>query len=219
MDLGATRGRRRRSDRAFGPGRVARRARSDEELLEEFVAGDREAFSELMQRHEQRVFAVALRLTGNRADALDSTQETFLAVLRRASSYQGNSAFGTWLYRIAVNASRDVLRKRRRYETAEKDVRSADPSTSHHEEAVPVRIDVARALALLPPEFRDAVTLHDICDLSYEEIAGITEVEVGTVKSRVSRGRRKLAKLLERRDGGRASKGERYPLTPEVFPP
>lgn len=219
MDPGPIRRRPRSVDWILGRGRARHDPPTDEELLELFVSGDKGAFAELMERHEQRVFAVALKLTGNRADALDATQDTFLALLRRASTFQARSAFGTWLYQIAVNASRDILRKRRRDETNETDARAADSPMSDQGDALTARIDIARALTSLPQEFREAVALHDICDLSYEEIARITQAEIGTVKSRVSRGRRRLAKLMEQREDGRASKGERRPATPEVFPP
>ncbi len=219
MDPGPIRRRPRSIDWVWGRGRARQDPPTDEELLELFVAGDKGAFAELMQRHEQRVFAVALKLTGNRADALDATQDTFLALLRRASTFRARSAFGTWLYQIAVNASRDILRKRRRHETAETDVGTADSPVSDQGNALSARIDVARALTLLPQEFREAVALHDICDLSYEEIARIMGTEIGTVKSRVSRGRRRLAKLMEQREESQASKGGRDSATPEVFPP
>src|SRR5688500_7463150 len=86
---------------------------TDEELLSGFIAGDDRAFEILISRHEQRVFAVALKITGSRPDALDAIQETFITAFRKAKTFRGESAFGTWLYRIAINAAKDVVRKRR----------------------------------------------------------------------------------------------------------
>lgn len=173
--------------------------RSDESLVSAFVAGERSAFDELVRRHEDRLFGLALRMTGNRTDALDATQDAFVAAFRRAASFRGDAAFGTWLYRIAINSSQDLLRKRGRNLVAEADEaespeRSADERV---EDSVVARLDVARALAALPDEYREAVVMHDLGGVPYEEIAYLTGAPMGTVKSRISRGRRQLAQLLE----------------------
>ena len=173
---------------------------NDEHLLEGWLQGHEAAFTELVRRHEDRIFALALRMTGNRHDALDATQETFLTAARRASSFRGESSFGTWLYRIAINASHDLTRKRKGWETLEADpAESAPPAapTRGFDEGIAVRVDLARALAELPPAYREAVVMHDLGDLPYEAIARLTGVGIGTVKSRISRGRRRLAELLE----------------------
>jgi RNA polymerase sigma-70 factor (ECF subfamily) len=180
---------------------LARDAGSDEELLDRFVAGDRDAFSILVGRHEDKLFALALRMTGNRSDALDATQDAFVAAFRRAASFRGDAAFGTWLYRIAINASQDLLRKRSRETTQDLEGGPTDAgviaSPERLEEAVAARVDLARAFARLPEEYREAVGLHDLGGVPYEEIARITGAKIGTVKSRISRGRRRLAELLE----------------------
>jgi RNA polymerase sigma-70 factor, ECF subfamily len=173
---------------------------SDEDLLARFVAGTEAAFSELVRRHEDRLFALALRMTGDRADALDAVQDAFVQAFRRADAFRGDSAFGTWLYRIAINACKDLLRKRQRLPLPEEDLggqsagQTIEPGV---DETVSRRIDVARALQALPPEYREAVALHDLGAVPYHEIAAITAVSIGTVKSRISRGRRRLAQLLE----------------------
>jgi RNA polymerase sigma-70 factor (ECF subfamily) len=181
----------------------------DEDLLAAFITGDNDAFSALMRRHEDRIFALAVRMTGNRPDALDATQDAFIAAFRQASSFRGDSAFSTWLYRIAINACRDVLRKRGRQPTPEEDPLTTHPPAVHAtglDDAVALRLDVSAALAQLPDEYREAVAMHDLGAIPYEEIARITGVSVGTVKSRISRGRRRLAGLLEQPPKPRASK-------------
>lgn len=170
---------------------------ADEELLQRAAAGDQGAFSGLVRRHEDRVYGIAIRMTGDRADALDATQDAFVAVFRQAGTFRGDAAFTTWLHRVAVNATLDLLRKRRRLpepteELPERGVPGAAP-----EDTVNLRLDLARALAELPGDYREAVLLHDLGALPYEEIAKITGAALGTVKSRISRGRRRLAALME----------------------
>lgn len=168
---------------------------SDDELLARFRAGDERAFARLMRKHEGTVFNICLRMTSNRSDALDASQETFVTLYRRAHSFRGDAAFSTWLYRIAVNCSHDLLRKRGRSLPTE-DIGDPEPERSP-EDATAAQIDVARALARLPEEYRVAVVLHDIAGASHDEIATTLDVPVGTVKSRISRGRRALATILE----------------------
>ena len=170
---------------------------ADEDLLAQAVAGDQAAFSKLVRRHEDRVFGIAMRATGDRADAFDATQDTFVAVFRQAAGFRGESAFTTWLYRIAVNASRDVLRKRRRLPEPVETVPETSATDPGMERSVDLRLDLAQALAAVPEEYREAVLLHDLGAVPYEEIAKITGAALGTVKSRISRGRRKLAELME----------------------
>lgn len=173
--------------------------RTDEDLLRSFVDGDESSFTELMRRHEDRIFALAFRMTGDRGDALDATQETFLTAFRQAPQFRFDSAFGTWLYRVGINASHDLLRKRRRWTLRSEDDEEQEPDRAGAavDESVVLRLDLTRALAELPSEYREAVVMHDIGGVPYEEIAHITEARIGTVKSRISRGRRRLAELLE----------------------
>lgn len=180
-----------------GPRDSAEGALSDEELLQRAAGGDQTAFSTLVRRHEDRVFGIAIRITGDRADALDATQDTFVAVFRQAGSFRAEAAFTTWLYRVTVNACRDLLRKRRRLpEPSEELPERSDPRPGT-EEAVGMRLDLARALAQLGDDYREAVLMHDLGAIPYEEIAALTGAALGTVKSRISRGRRRLAELLE----------------------
>ena len=178
--------------------------RSDEELLSAFLAGDGRSFDALMSRHEDRLFSMAYRMTGNRSDALDAVQDAFLAAFRNARSFKGTAAFSTWLYRIGINACTDLLRKRKRIvPVAEVEVES---SPGRIEGDVSLRMDLIRALEALTPEHREAVVMHDLGGYPYEEIAALTGVQLGTVKSRISRGRRRLAELLEQPEGAGSSK-------------
>lgn len=134
------------------------------------------------------------RLTGNDADAADATQETLLAVVRGLPRFDRRSRFGTWSYRIAVNASLDELRRRRR--RPEPGLDEAMAGEEHGSDAVDTRIDVDAALAHLAPEFRAPVVLRDLCGLDYAEIAEVLGIPDGTVRSRIARGRRALIPLL-----------------------
>lgn len=178
-----------------------------------------------MRRHEDRIFALTYRITGNRADALEATQETFLSVFRAAASFRGGSEVSTWIYRIGINAGRDALRRRRRAPVPEdpeilgsqglRGIASAGPqglrgiASAEMENTVTTRLDLARALASLPDDYREAVVMHDVGGVPYEEIARATGVALGTVKSRISRGRRLLAQRLEHRAPAPTSKEPR----------
>lgn len=185
-------------------------ALSDEDLLRRSIGGDEDAFTVLVRRHEDRIFSLAWRMTGNRTDALEATQETFVSVFQRAPSFRGEAAFGTWLYQIGVNSCRDLLRKKKRLPVPEADLpETAGAGRSTPEEGVELRMDLARALATIPADYREAVLLHDLGGTPYAEIAALTGVPVGTVKSRISRGRRMLADALEQPAIRATSKGPR----------
>lgn len=171
--------------------------RPDELLLDDFLTGKQEAFDELMRRHEARIFALAFRMTGSRADALDATQDTFVAVFRQAHSFKKDAAFGTWLFRIGINACKDFLRKRNRHPWEGAEQLENTAALGDVERAASLRIDVVRALQSLPEEYREAVCMHDLGGIPYDEIAQLSGAPIGTVKSRISRGRRRLAELLE----------------------
>jgi RNA polymerase sigma-70 factor (ECF subfamily) len=174
------------------------RAELDAILIGRYLQGEVAAFDELMRAHEDRVFAVCLRMLRDREAALDATQETFIAVFRKADRFAGRAAFSTWLYRVAVNTCYDQVRRRRRHAAVPLpdsndpiDVSADDGFTS-----VELRSDIEAALVALPDEFRAAVVLADVEGLSLQAVADILEVPVGTVKSRVFRGRRLLAESL-----------------------
>ena len=171
---------------------------NEAELLTRVVSGDREAFDTIMRSHEDRVFSVCVRILGDREKALDATQDTFLTVFRKADQFQGRSAVGTWIYRIAVNTCYDQMRRARRRpsETLPDHVDPSDPSAEEAIESAAVRPEIEIALALIPPDFRDAVILADLEGMPLSEAAEVLGVPIGTVKSRVFRGRRLLAEHL-----------------------
>jgi len=168
---------------------------SDEALAQAANAGDRAALELLLARHLDRVHAICRRVTGHPEDALDATQEALIAVTRGLHRYDGRALFTTWLYRVATNAALDELRRRkRRPEPAE--LSDDGARSSPVESAVAARVDVDAALAGLSPDFRAAVVLRDLCDLDYAEIADILDVPIGTVRSRIARGRAAIAEQL-----------------------
>lgn len=175
----------------------------DAELLARYLAGDLESFDRLMTAHQEKVFAVCLRILGDRDKALDAAQETFITVLRKAGAFQGRSAFTTWLYRIAVNACYDSLRRDGRRSAARlpETYQPADPSALWKLEATEVRPAIERALAELPAEYATVVTLSDLQDLPLRTVAEALELPLGTVKSRLFRGRKQLAHALQNLSG------------------
>lgn len=189
--------------------------RDDRSLLRAHLDGDPEAFGRLFTRHRDRLWAVALRTTGDREEAADALQDALIAAFRRAGSYRGDAAVTTWLHRIVVNACLDRLRRRR--------VRLADPlpddleDRTRQDQVTPLgsppgtaavvdpadlavdaerRAAVLAALETLPLDQRAALVLVDMEGYSVEETARILDCAPGTVKSRCSRGRARLLPLL-----------------------
>lgn len=178
----------------------------DEDLVRRAVGGEISAFGVLVERHERRVYNLALRMTGREEDARDATQDAFLTALRKLSSFRGDAAFTTWLHRVTVNACYDLLRKRGRAPVLEREGERAPepPPAPDHAEEVDLSLDVRRALLEIPEDYRVVMLLHDVHDLPYEEVASIVGIPVGTVKSRLHRGRVALARIM-----GLAPHGER----------
>lgn len=175
---------------------------SDAELLAAHIAGDPFAFETIVRRHRDRLWAVALRTTGDAEEASDALQDALISAYRRAGQFRGEAAVTTWLHRIVVNASLDRMRRRaaRPAGTLPDDDESlpgrvvADPND--HLARRETQLVVAQALAELPDEQRSAVVLVDVEGWSVEEAASILGCPAGTVKSRCFRGRAKLAKRL-----------------------
>ena len=180
--------------------------RTDEALLRAHADGDRDAFAELMRRHRDRLWSVALRTLGDREEAADALQDALLSAHRAAGRFRGESAVTTWLHRIVVNACLDRVRRRQSHPTvplpdgttySDQDaagVKGAEPAAPavDHDTALVVR----EALAQLPVEQRAALVLVDLQGYSVAEVAAILGVAEGTVKSRCARGRARLAVLL-----------------------
>lgn len=177
----------------------------DAELVERHRCGDAQAFDEVYARFEGMVYNLACRLSGNPEEAADLTQEVFLRVYRHLGSFGGRSSLKTWIFRIAINHCRDRLSRWRPLTTpigeAAGDGEVAYPDPARGPEELAVAADegrrVAAGLARLPHAFREAVILRDIEGLSYEEIAEVLGVRIGTVRSRIARGREQLRALLE----------------------
>ena len=170
---------------------------TDAELLQAHAEGDPDAFGELVRRHRDRLWAVAVRTLGDREEAADALQDALLSAFRagRGAAYRGDAAPTTWLHRIVVNACLDRVRRRA--------ARPADPLPEHD---VPARgdavgsrltgIDVEAALRTLPIEQRSALVLVDMYGWSVEDAAQVLDCPSGTVKSRCARGRARLLPLL-----------------------
>ena len=182
---------------------------ADQELVAQAASGSREAFDDLVRRHQVSIVSLARALTNGSADAEDLAQEVFLRVWRGLKGFRGDSTFRTWLHRVAVNVIHShhgrVSRLRRLIQPPpmESDAgwdqdpveRAADPVNVESDFVLRDAID--RALASLPDELRVAVTLRDVQGLDYKEIASVLEVPIGTVESRIFRGRQRLKPLLE----------------------
>jgi RNA polymerase sigma-70 factor (ECF subfamily) len=163
--------------------------------------GDRFALDQLLRRHYDRIHAVCRRVAGGTRDADDACQEALIKIVRNLPRFDGRSSFGTWAYRIATNASLDELRKRQRRPSLhvvdeEHRPETVDPDADAYTRRFPDRLVLDDALDQLSDDLRIAVVLRDVADLDYAEIAEILDVPVGTVKSRISRGRAALAATL-----------------------
>jgi RNA polymerase sigma-70 factor (ECF subfamily) len=169
-------------------------------------AGDRAAVEQLVRTHYDRILGVCRRITGNESDAADAAQEALIAMIRGLDRFDGRSEFSTWVYRIATNASLDELRRRRRPLTLVRDDdhgthEAADPNAGQRFDQIGEREAIEAALLTLPDDFRIPVVLRDVADLDYQEIAATLGVPIGTVKSRIARGRGMLASALAPRPG------------------
>jgi RNA polymerase sigma-70 factor (ECF subfamily) len=167
----------------------------DAQLIEAAVQGDSGAFEKLYRRHTGRVHGLCVRLTQNRAEAQDCTQETFIRAWRRLATFRGDSSFATWLHKIALN---EVLGRKRRAatETRHLEVVRRETKDSH---AGPAQIDeLERAIGLLPDRAREVFVLQKIYGYTHEETAELLSIAVGTCKAQVHRASRLLADVLER---------------------
>ncbi|GHA98171.1 MULTISPECIES: RNA polymerase sigma factor SigM [Streptomyces] len=176
---------------------------TDQDLLAQHVAGEPDAFGELVRRHRDRLWAVALRTLGDREEAADAVQDALVSAFRAAHTFRGQSAVTTWLHRITVNACLDRARKAASRKTAPvDDAERLDQLLEPHEsaEAPAERQDLHRellaALATLPAEQRAALVLVDMQAYPVAEAARVLDVPTGTVKSRCARGRARLLPLL-----------------------
>ncbi len=176
----------------------------DEDLVARARAADTAAFAELYRRHRERVYRLAYRFVGNKADALDLCQETFVKALESLGSFRGSSSFSTWLTRIATNTCVDFCRHSRVRQSVPLDEHymgssaTREPRPGQSLEREEVRQAVEEALAKLTPDHRAVFVLHTIEGLTYQEIAEAVGCPVGTVMSRLHYARKRLRGLLAR---------------------
>lgn len=175
----------------------------DRELVARAKSGDRAAANELLARHYDRIYAICRRIAGNDADAADATQEALMAIVRGLDRFDGKAKFSTWSYRVATNACLDELRRRKRRPTptdmdehADWSTQTADVEAGEFDDRMVERDAMSLALAELPDDFREPVVLRDIGGLDYAEISQQLGIPPGTVRSRIARGRAKLAEIL-----------------------
>jgi RNA polymerase sigma-70 factor (ECF subfamily) len=185
----------------------------DARILRGLRSGIEGAYEELIERYEQQIFGMVYRLLGNQSDASDVVQEVFLKVFRGVATFREQSSLRTWIYRIAVNEANNHRRwlevplEETRPEHPNSIEYTPDPGRSPFEQAMDseTRTLIERALTQINPVFRTAVVLRDVQNLSSEEIAEILQVSLGTVKSRILRGREALRReLTQRPDQGLA---------------
>ncbi|ALE06789.1 RNA polymerase subunit sigma [Arthrobacter sp. ERGS1:01] len=175
-------------------------------------------WDEVVENHSTKVFRLAYRLTGNRFDAEDLTQEVFVRAFKSLANFKPGTLDG-WLHRITTNLFLDQARRKQRIrfdalaEDAESRLAGADPGPERTFEFNNLDVDIAAALEALPPDFRAAVVLCDMEGLSYDEVAHVLNIKLGTVRSRIHRGRAMLRESLADRAPGR-SKDVRTPKKP-----
>ena len=179
---------------------------NEERLLEKARQGDQEAFGALVALYEKKVYALTLRMCKNPDDAAEAAQEAFLAAWQGLKFFRGEASFSTWLYRLASNACVDLLRKEQRRTAAAgpslndeetyMDVADSSPGPQELAERTELREQIEEGLRSLTPEHREVLILRELHQLSYEEIAQTLQLDSGTVKSRISRGRKSLRNFL-----------------------
>lgn len=168
--------------------------------------GDQDAFEQLVLAYQKRVFALTLRMCGNPEDAAEAAQEAFLAAWQGLNAFREEASFSTWLYRLASNACVDLLRREGRHRSSagpslddeELQLEPADgaPTPQEAAERAELRNQIEEGLRALSPEYRQVLILREMHQLSYEEIGQALRLDLGTVKSRISRGRKRLQKFL-----------------------
>tara|TARA_R110000868_G_scaffold37111_5_gene131405 strand:- start:34184 stop:34795 length:612 start_codon:yes stop_codon:yes gene_type:complete len=182
---------------------------SDEDLMEYFQEGREPAFNELVQRYTDRLHNFLYRYTHNHQDCEDLVQETFLRVHKSKQSYERIAKFSTWMYTIALNLAKSMYKKKQRMYKVSIHKDETDPNDFEmmiedksilQDEELHQKLSVEKlekALMNLAPEFREVVVYRDLQELKYDEIAEITGVAMGTVKSRINRGRAQLQAMIE----------------------
>lgn len=180
---------------------------SDEDLIERFQKGDAYAFDLIVKRYKEQLLNFVYRFVGNQEEAEDIVQETFLRVYRKRKAYKRIAKFSTWIYTIAGNLSRTELRRRKRrklfsvtdmgFEDRDYEISDEGYNPENQVDGIIQEEIIQKEINSLSPKFREVIILRDVQELSYEEISKIIDVPIGTVKSRVNRGRLKLQGQLK----------------------
>ncbi|MFQ5864903.1 MAG: RNA polymerase sigma factor [bacterium] len=180
---------------------------SDEELIERFQRGDLYAFDLIVKRYKDQLLNFVFRFVGNQEEAEDIVQDTFLRVYRKRKAYKRIAKFSTWIYTIAGNLARTELRRRKRrklfsvtdmgYEDRDYEISDEGHTPESQVDGIIQEEIIQKEINDLSPKFREVIILRDVQELSYEEISKIIKVPIGTVKSRVNRGRLKLQNRLK----------------------
>ena len=204
---------------------MASEEETEAQFVARLVARDERAFNELVTTYERRVFALVFRMLGRRDEAEDLSQEVFVQVFKAIDQFRGDSKLSTWIYRIAVNLCKNRSKYlSRRHAGQQDDVDAiAERATLNAAKGVSVgaisrpdelvegmqlEVVVKRSIAQIDPEFREVLVLRDVEDLSYEEIASVTGLPDGTVKSRIHRARAQLRALVEKAMGEKVRSGK-----------
>ena len=182
--------------------------RQEQQWVDAARQGDQSAFEQLVKLYEKRVLALTTRMCKNPADAEEAAQEAFLSAWQGLPFFRGDASFSTWLYRLASNACVDLLRREGRRqsaagpslndEEARVDVPDPAPSPQEQAERSELREQIEAGLQALTPDHRQVLLLREMHQLSYDEISQVLDVDVGTVKSRINRGRKQLRNFLLR---------------------
>ncbi len=189
------------------PRRIEPRELSEAEAIRLAQQGDAEAFEWIYRQHSRRVYALCLRMVGNTAEAEDLTQEAFLQLFRKISTFRGESAFSTWLHRLSVNVVLMRLRKKTLAETSLEETTEPDEETGGPRKDVGGpdllltgsvdRVNLQRAIEQLPPGYKSVFVLHDIQGYEHNEIAEIMKCSIGNSKSQLHKARMRLRELLQ----------------------
>ena len=180
----------------------------DSELITECLKGQTDSFGQLVTRYQDRLFGTLVTMLGSVEDARDVAQEAFVQAYQKLDSFRGQSAFYSWLFRIALNSSVDHHRRQRRPTVsidAAREQTGSEPTDLHADTSPSFSIErterqtlVQLALSKLSPEYRQVLVMKEMEDMKYEEIAAMVKIPVGTVRSRIHRGRAELKEILER---------------------
>lgn len=183
-------------------------AEMEQEYIQKAKQGDPQAFEQLVLKYQDKIYTLTVRMVRDREEALDLAQDAFIKAWQNLDSFQGESSFGTWLYRLTTNLCLDYLRKQNRRQEISVTVsldeepsgwyEPADPGQDPHRilEQNQLQESVARGLEKLPEHHRRPLVMREVAGLSYQEIAQALELDLGTVKSRIARARMNLRKIL-----------------------